>query len=67
MESVNKFHYIYDNIALYQFQSDWIIFSSITIIGIIMMALFYYINRYLSLQVAIYQADHLLAKKKKTL
>ncbi|MBC7503622.1 hypothetical protein H7169_01510 [Candidatus Gracilibacteria bacterium] len=67
MESVNQFHYIYENIAIYQFRSDWIIFLSIVIFGIITMALLYYINRYFSLQVAIYHADSLLAKKKKTL
>ena len=67
MGPVNQFRYIYENIAIYQFQSDWIIFSSMVVLGIITMALLYYTNRYLSLQVAIHHADHLLAKKKKTL
>jgi hypothetical protein len=37
METINQFNYIYANISLYQFHSDWIIFAITFIGGITLM------------------------------
>ena len=63
----NQFAYLYDNIMLYQFQNDWIVFSIFIILGIILMAASYYIILLWSLKSIEYTAEQLLAKKKKTL
>jgi hypothetical protein len=67
METVNQFQYIYDNITLYQFQSDWIVFTVAVVLGIILIVTSYYIILGTSLKSILYITEQVLAKKKKTL
>ncbi len=67
METVNQFQYIYDNITLYQFQSDWIVFTIAVVLGIILIVTSYYIILGMSLKSILYITEQVLAKKKKTL
>lgn len=63
----NQFEYLYENIMLYQFQNDWIIFVVVIILWIALMVASYYIILFWSLKNLEYTAAQLLAKKKKTL
>jgi sensor histidine kinase YesM len=67
METINQFQYIYENISLYQFQSDWIIFAIALVLGVILMVATYYLILATSLKSILYLAEQVLAKKKKTL
>ncbi len=63
----NQFQFLYDNILLYQFNSDWVVLAIAIIIWIICMAWLYYVILFGSLKNIEITADQLLAKKKKTL
>lgn len=67
MNTSNQFPYLYDNIMLYQFNSDWIIFSIFMIFGIISMIVIYYTIQTFAFYSIIYHADQNIKKKKKTL
>lgn len=67
MENTNQFQYIYENISLYQFQSDWVILIATVIFGGIIMVSSYYAILAASLKSMAYIADQVLANKKKTL
>ncbi len=67
MKTLNQFQYVYENITLYQFQSDWIIFAIALIIGVIAMATLYYLMLMTSLKSIVYLAEQVLARKKKIL
>lgn len=63
----NQFQFLYDNILLYQFNSDWVVLAIAIIIWIICMIWLYYVILFGSLKSIEITADKLLAKKKKTL
>ncbi len=67
MESSDQFQYIYDNLALYNFQQDWLIFVSTLIFWCVLMISSYYAILGTFLQSKVFIADQALAKKKKTL
>lgn len=70
MDNYNQFHYIYDNVNLYQFQSiqlDWIVFASTIGGGIVLMIAVFYMIRLISLSTISYYLGGALARKRKTL
>ncbi len=67
METINQFSYIYTNLSLYQFQSDWITFAITLISGIVLMGICYIVIRIAALYNIVYHTDRALAHKKKTL
>lgn len=67
MNTGNQFTYLYDNITLYQFNNDWILFIISLIGGIICMIILYksiQIGVFYSIQ---YHAYLNIKKKKRTL
>jgi hypothetical protein len=67
MDNINQFQYIYENISLYQFQSDWLIFLATLIFWVVIMISSYYAILTSSLKSIAYITDQILANKKKTL
>lgn len=67
MDATNQFQYIYENIALYQFQSDWLMLIIALVLGILLIVASYYAILFTSLKNILYVNEQTLAKKKKTL
>ncbi len=67
METVNQFIYTYENLSLYQFWTDYLMFLWYVIFGIILMYGLYQWLFLSALQVVSYHNKLALAKKKRTL
>lgn len=67
MNTENKFTYLYDNITLYQFNNDWILFIISLVVGILFMIIIYKSIQTLAFYSIQYHSDLNIKKKKRTL
>ena len=71
MNNLNQFHFIYDNMELYQFQMqsqfDWILFIAIFVFGILFLIGLFYFIRFLILLSIRNTMNGAIARKKKVL